>query len=112
MKVVLTLRLHLMLASLFLLVLSQLLNAAPASRHAGDSISPPVVETNANSATAETGGIREVIDKQYKARYEEWKSEFLSTDIARTPPSKFSINPPLFLPFFSARTNFTESTTP
>jgi len=105
MNVVQTLRLYLLLASLFLLVLSQPLNAAPASRHAGDSISPPVVELNANSATAETGGIREVIDKQYKARYEEWKSEFLSTEIGRTQWEMFSNNPHFVLTIGVGRNN-------
>jgi len=105
MNVVQTLRLYLLLASLVLLVLSQPLNAAPASRHAGDSISPPVVELNANSATAETGGIREVIDKQYKARYEEWKSEFLSTEIGRTQWEMFSNNPHFVLTIGVGRNN-------
>jgi len=105
MNAVQTLRLHLLLASLFLLVLSQPLNAAPASRHAGDSISPPVVELNANSATAETGGIREVIDKQYEARYEEWKSEFLSTEIGRTQWEMFSNNPHFVLTIGVGRNN-------
>ncbi|HXM48024.1 MAG TPA: hypothetical protein VN956_09150 [Pyrinomonadaceae bacterium] len=105
MNVVQTPRLYLLLASLFLLVLSQPLNAAPASRHAGDSISPPVVELNANSATAETGGIREVIDKQYKARYQEWKSEFLSTEIGRTQWEMFSNNPHFVLTIGVGRNN-------
>ena len=105
MNVVQTLRLYLLLASLFLLVLSQPLNAAPASRHAGDSISQPVIELNANSATAETGGIREVIDKQYKARYEEWKSEFLSTEIGRTQWEMFSNNPHFVLTIGVGRNN-------
>ena len=105
MNVVQTLRLYLLLASLFLLVLSQPLNAAPASCHAGDSISPPVVELNVNSATAETGGIREVIDKQYKARYQEWKSEFLSTEIGRTQWEMFSNNPHFVLTIGVGRNN-------
>src|SRR5437870_10514165 len=30
---------------------------------------------------SESGGIREVIDNKYKKRYQEWKDEFLSTEI-------------------------------
>jgi len=35
------------------------------------------------SSTTETAGIREVIPSEYKRRYQEWKDEFLSADIAR-----------------------------
>jgi len=35
------------------------------------------------SSTSETAGIREVIPSEYKRRYQEWKDEFLSADIAR-----------------------------
>ena len=34
-------------------------------------------------ASSESNGIREVIDNKYKARYKEWKDEFLSTEIGR-----------------------------
>ena len=38
---------------------------------------PPVVNPNS------TGGIREIIPAKYQKRYEQWKEEFLSADIAR-----------------------------
>jgi len=106
------LRLHLLLASLFLFALSQPLNAAPISRHASstepaarDLTSARVVDLNANSATTETGGIREVIDKEYKARYQEWKSEFLSTEIGRTQWEMFTNNPHFVLTIGVGRNN-------
>ena len=34
-------------------------------------------------AGSDTGGVREVIPPKYEKRYQEWKSEFLSTDIGR-----------------------------
>jgi hypothetical protein len=34
-------------------------------------------------SASDSGGLREVIDNRYKKRYEEWKAEFLSTDIGR-----------------------------
>jgi hypothetical protein len=38
---------------------------------------------NAAVANSEGNGIRELIDNRYKARYKEWKAEFLSTEIGR-----------------------------
>jgi hypothetical protein len=112
MKVIQKLRLHLLLASLFLLLLSQPLNAAPVSRHASstepaawDLTNSRVVELNANSVTTETGGIREVIDKEYRARFQEWKSEFLSTDIGRTQWEMFTNNPHFMLTISVGRNN-------
>jgi hypothetical protein len=112
MNVIQKLRWHLLLASLFLFALSQPLNAAPVSRHANspkpaarDLTNARIVEPNANSATTETGGIREVIDKEYRARYQEWKSEFLSTEIGRTQWEMFTNNPHFVLTISVGRNN-------
>jgi hypothetical protein len=118
MNLIQKLRLHLLLASLFLLVLSQPLNAAPVSRHAAstepaarDLANPRAVELNANSATAETGGIREVIDREYRSRYQEWKSEFLSTEIGRTQWEMFTNNPHFVLTIGIGRSNINGAAT-
>jgi hypothetical protein len=46
---------------------------------------------------AETGGIREVIPAKYQKRYEEWKAEFLSTDIGKAQWDMYAHHPHLVL---------------
>jgi len=46
---------------------------------------------------SETAGIREVIDKKYQKRYQEWKDEFLSTDIGRAQWEMYAHHPRLVL---------------
>lgn len=48
------------------------------SRNVANSVS-----VRYSSPTSETAGIREVIPTEYQRRYQEWKNEFLSADIAR-----------------------------
>ncbi len=43
------------------------------------------------------GSIREVIDKKYQKRYQEWKDEFLSTDIGRAQWEMYAHHPRLVL---------------
>lgn len=90
MKVIPILRLFLLLASLFFLSPLQHLKATPATR---DLTNPRALERNAYSGTTDTGGIREVIDKANKVRYQAWKDEFLSTEIGRTQWEMFTKSP-------------------
>ena len=49
------------------------------------------------SASDSGAGIREVIDKKYQRRYQEWKDEFLSTDIGKAQWEMYSRHPRLVL---------------
>ncbi len=53
-------------------------------------------ESYVASATA-GGGIREVINGKYQKRYQEWKSEFLSTDIGRAQWEMYANHPGFML---------------
>lgn len=75
----------LLLASLCLLTLSQ-----PTQAHTTGS-------TKDSVARPDSGGIREVIDERYRSRYEEWKKEFLSTDIGRAQWEMYAHHPRLVL---------------
>src|SRR5256714_10235620 len=46
-------------------------------------------------AAAEAGGIKEVIPAKYQKRYDEWKTEFLSTDIGKAQWDMYSHHPRL-----------------
>jgi hypothetical protein len=77
-----------------ILVLSPRLSATPK----GESKSAARDKTNERSnASSETGGIHEVIPEKYKSRYEEWKSEFLSTDIGKAQWDMYAHHPRLAL---------------
>jgi len=56
-------------------------------------------ETNRERAAtpSEAGGIHEIIPDKYKSRYEEWKSEFLSTDIGKAQWEMYAHHPRLML---------------
>jgi len=56
-------------------------------------------ELNNNSTAARPieGGLREVIPPKYQRRYEEWKTEFLSTDIGKAQWEMYSKHPRLLL---------------
>jgi hypothetical protein len=75
----------LMLASLCLLTLSQPIQGYPKG------------STMESAGRPESGGIREVIDQRYRSRYEEWKKEFLSTDIGRAQWEMYAHHPRLLL---------------
>ena len=102
MKVIVILRLFLLLTSLFLFVPLQHLKATPATR---DLTSPRALERNAYSGTTDTGGIREVIDKANKVRYQAWKDEFLSTEIGRAQWDMFTKSPHFVLTISIGRNN-------
>lgn len=59
------------------------------------------VKAGATSGTAarsaDAGGIREVISDGYKKRYQQWKDEFLSTDIGRAQWELYARHPHLVL---------------
>ena len=57
------------------------------------------------SVNSESGGIREVIDSKYKKRYQEWKDEFLSTEIGRAQWELYSRHPHLLLTITVAKGN-------
>lgn len=54
---------------------------------------------------SESGSIREVIDDRYKARYQTWKNEFLSTDIGRAQWEMYARHPRLVLTVTIAANN-------
>ncbi|HVS21384.1 MAG TPA: hypothetical protein VHD88_06015 [Pyrinomonadaceae bacterium] len=56
-------------------------------------------------AGSDSSGIREVIDEKYKKRYQEWKDEFLSTEIGRAQWDLYSHNPHLVLTITVAKGN-------
>ena len=49
------------------------------------------------TAPSEGGGIREAVDGKYQGRYQEWKKEFLSTDIGRTQWEMYAHHPRIVL---------------
>src|SRR5574341_195230 len=55
------------------------------------------VRENYVVSPADAGGIREVVPSKYQRRYEEWKSEFLSTDIGRAQWQMYANHPHLVL---------------
>jgi len=61
---------------------------APASNFVRDASVAPA---------AEVGGIKEVIPEKYARRYEEWKAEFLSTDIGKAQWDMYAHHPRLQL---------------
>src|SRR5919109_2293187 len=56
-------------------------------------------------ADSDRGGIREIIDSKYQQRYQEWKDEFLSTEIGRAQWEMYSRNPRLVLTITIAKGN-------
>ncbi len=58
-----------------------------------------------NVPPADTGGVKEVISREYKTRYEEWKQEFLSTEIGRTQWDMFAHNSSFVLTITVGRGN-------
>jgi hypothetical protein len=52
--------------------------------------------TSASAATS-TGGLREVIEPRFRARYQAWKKEFLSTDIGKAQWDMYTNHPYLLL---------------
>lgn len=46
---------------------------------------------------ADAGGIREIIPEKFEKRYEQWKSEFLSTDIGKAQWEMYAHHPQLVL---------------
>jgi len=57
------------------------------------------------AVNSESGGIRELIDSKYKKRYQEWKDEFLSTEIGRAQWELYSRHPHLVLTITVAKGN-------
>jgi len=108
--------LFLLLASFCWLAPLQRLNARtptslpPERRSSADSSA-----TNSKRAFARTaspglaapasGGLREVIEDRYKSRYQEWKREFLSTDIGRAQWEMYVHHPRLVLTITVAGNN-------
>ncbi len=63
------------------------------------------------SPVASGGGIRETIDDKYKTRYQQWKTEFLSTDIGRAQWEMYAHHPRLMLSITIAASNPEGATT-
>ena len=77
-----------------ILIVSPRLSATPG----GETKSAVRDRTNERSnASSEASGIHEVIPEKYKTRYEEWKSEFLSTDIGKAQWEMYAHHPRLAL---------------
>src|SRR5438046_4671619 len=80
-----------LLLATVVLICTQIANAqrmAPASEFVRDASVAPA---------AEVGGIKEVIPDKYAKRYEEWKTEFLSTDIGKAQWEMYAHHPRLQL---------------
>jgi hypothetical protein len=56
-------------------------------------------------AAPDSGGLREVIDDRYRSRYQEWKNEFLSTEIGRAEWEMYAHHPRLVLTITVAGSN-------
>jgi hypothetical protein len=87
--------LFLILASFCWLAPSQRLNARTLTNRS--EAPAPVV--------SDGGGLREVIEGRYKSRYQEWKREFLSTDIGRAQWEMYAHHPRLVLTITIAENN-------
>jgi hypothetical protein len=80
-------------------------------QHSGANASASAVRNIAYAAvsaprvTAETSGIREVIPDKYQKRYQEWRSEFLSTEIGRAQWELYSRKPNFSLTITVAKGN-------
>ena len=73
---------------------------------------PAVFERASYAApAANSGGIRETIDDKYKTRYQQWKTEFLSTDIGRAQWEMYAHHPRLLLTITIAASNPQGATT-
>jgi len=59
----------------------------------------------ATPVNSESGGIRELIDNRYKKRYQDWKEEFLSTEIGRAQWEIYTRHPNFILTVTVARSN-------
>ena len=57
------------------------------------------------ASVASSGGIHEAIDDKYKTRYQQWKTEFLSTDIGRAQWEMYAHHPRLMLTITIAANN-------
>src|SRR5713101_6304002 len=57
------------------------------------------------AAAPESTGLREIIADKYKSRYQEWKKEFLSTDIGRAQWEMYAHHPRLVLTITIAANN-------
>ena len=80
-----------LLLATVVLISTQIANAqrmAPASNFVRDASVAPA---------AEVGGIKEVIPDKYAKRYDEWKTEFLSTDIGKAQWEMYAHHPRLQL---------------
>ena len=103
--------LFLLLASLLLLTPSQRVKAQQPNSIGRSSINlrlGTVAFARAESptpATPESGGLREVIESKYKLRYQEWKTEFLSTEIGRAQWDMYAHHPRLVLTITVAEKN-------
>src|SRR5205807_1307465 len=80
------------LASLLCLVSSQLLEAQQRT-----SSTRNYVGNNHAVSASDRAGIHEVIDQKYEKRYQEWKDEFLSTDIGKAQWEMYLHHPRLVL---------------
>ncbi|HXD31947.1 MAG TPA: hypothetical protein VN643_12575 [Pyrinomonadaceae bacterium] len=63
------------------------------------------------TSSSEPGGIREVVPDKYRARYEEWKKEFLATSTGRLQWESYLNNPNFTLTVVVARENAEGGTT-
>jgi len=57
------------------------------------------------TAEPESGGLREVIDFRYQSRFQEWKNEFLSTEVGRAQWEMYAHHPRLVLTITIAASN-------
>ena len=100
-------RILLLLTCLFWLVPSRRIEARyPAKAQMGPDVltakdsgqrTPAASARDSYAAPPASGGIRESINIKYKERYQEWKTEFLSTDIGRAQWDMYAHHPRLVI---------------
>jgi hypothetical protein len=82
-----------LIITLFWLGESQRANAGGAESHRVSSGNIAAKSAVAPNALPSESGVKEAINVRYQKRYEEWKSEFLSTEIGRAQWDMYEHNP-------------------
>ena len=82
---------------LFVIFVTGFVSAQSVSAQKAANLVRSFVRDSYAANESEAAGIHEVIPKKYEKRYQEWKGEFLSTDIGRTQWEMYARHPRLVL---------------
>jgi len=82
---------------LFVIFVTGFVSAQSVSAQKAANLVRSFVRDSYAANESEAAGIHEVIPKKYEKRYQEWKTEFLSTDIGRTQWEMYARHPRLVL---------------